>query len=1684
MSLESLINESIDNPPVDGDDPVTEDRVASPLAQARHESFVKMADTQNQDRSGSQFSIDTINASNAAATAKRLKAEALAARRAEGEALELQLMESDLDPETTFRTIKDVREAMQAGTSPEDLAIQELAAKNIQDVSLENQEDIAYRQALEDAEKYSTSRMLAELKGQLDKDFETTIPGVEFALEFLTSVIAFPKSGGTNVAGLIENVFGIEPSLVQNLTPGNLIIEAQKIANDFTPEQTAAAIKRAHTHINDKAGVLFDNGQDAVTMMNALEAAFGTRVQAEAARVAGTSAQVLDLVLTLGTLGTGKGAKVAVEAAEEASKLSRVSKGALDIDLGDAAPVSTPRRGSVDVDLGGPKSRPDVDLGTGPHTIANDLDIDFGPSKAQITPDLDLGPAQTRAVNAAARSGVPHTGNPAFSPAQLLNDVAPQRAGPILSDAIKDTTGKVADGLGTTRAQVAEDTITTVIAGGPIRRGATLIEPNISNTISDAGAELRNLMSDSKLYTADEIEDVTSNLSSKLDNLHSDEVTLYSKSEAIVDESIGRISMDYTIGAGGNRTFGTKAEATAFVNRLAPENIDDIRVFKFNSQKNQYLEYTGADDVRGEYLLRARYTDTKASGARSEDVLRSATAHPLTNHTDSTVGYIKRMAQGISRLDIRQAQAQKVFSEILKPLQALSSKADLDKVWTTLKNAEKNADDYTQGQLSRMLGGDQKNVAAYRSVRRFYQAVYEVRNQQYRDFLSKRGFLSHMHKDGTNNWVTPVKDNSGIVTVWWDEAGGIVSKQSLLDKGIELDIMRGFKPKRSPRGQGGVAETEYVAVRKGKSSLQPLPSQVLFNKKTYLGRHLDAKYVIEEVQDAVVNGTRGTVARVLAVANNPTDASREALKGTNRRWRRAIETTETDATYLAQEMNQMHDLQMLNNTKHRLDFEAMDVTRQHSLLSPMESLDRVRNTMSKNLVLNDWIDYNTNKWVQTYGHLFKEKGFQWGGKIQLKSELAADPESLRQLARARLVRERIQITTGIHDIQIAEKLQQALIGSAEWLTRATANSIKKSDAGLIRDMKINAVSGATTALTALGSVNVVSGAKALAHQSYIVANMVRQLVMQSTSAVMYAGVQHGSRYFATGSAAVDFAFLATAKGIKNLNPGEFTEIAKKYAKAKGISQKDAVKFFEDFDNSGTLGSVSSHQFLEHGLRASGSYRNHAGTYAGDAADGAIRSGLRTAKGAFDTVSRNMSHYGFEAGEKANRISAYLAVRNKHLVNNTIGEVDATDLGTEALQVAGNMGQFNKAAFQQGALGVPFQFMSYTTRMIQMMLPQSKWTSWVASDIYSGSEKAKIGLWQAAMFGTGGLGLGSLFMDDAVSNGIEIDPEVQNALEEGLVGLGLEALIEGMGGSEANINISGVMGPLSGLTGDVRALAGNTDRAATPLGKMLKVIVDLGTELPVGLADISGASSGATRNVFGIVKNVDNIWMNPVLGVGEKLEKQMRDIAIMIPMVNNALQARMMSATGDYTNKYGTPIAQVTAAEALSRGLIGVGPEAVADVYKLNAELRGKRQTLMAPTHRELGNSGKDLASWTYNALKEVNGGRMSKEDAIGRIEAGMATVMLAYEDQTDRDVVKKTMKKELVKLAGNRETLSDDLVKLLASDLELQQEMGWEKVRMHVGKLAESPARNHYLKNLDKIIANTEGSKLTFEPTL
>ena len=1537
------------------------------------------------------------------------------------------LSDSTLSPEAMAESINKVRTSALKGVNSEDIAVESILAGEMEAAETASEEMAALATGLEIMDRRSVKDELQALKEALDADFEPTIPFVENGIEMLTSGILFPLSSGTNISYTLEDLLGVKSGFLSQFAPSKQIEEARKIANTYTDQERVALLKRAHGMILERSGLVLNNHADAQKMYHALEGVFGTRVQMESATDDATWGVAIDAALTATGLKAGK---IALNAAAK-----------------------------------------------GTNKIAGKEVI-----KKPFKNKAEKAAADAERIEIPTEKVLPENqGIQAGTPAAVMAKVAPKTSGPVLADVLQDASEVTAKKFGTTRQEILSDYTIPNMSSDLMKRGPAIVFTHRAGAVQDEVQSLRKLMHDDELFSQQEVAGAIENLQSKVHTLVDEGAIHVPKIQMNPDVDTGEIAMDYVFGKAGGKEFATRAEAKKFLQeRVDGYELEEPIFLRYDAKQDTFLPVADdASDKAGAWLVQARYNhklgaaDVKRKKKDKEDPFLTKGVNFLTNNVDSTVSYVRRIANAITKIDLRRGEAEKVLSDILKPLTSLSNTGSRNKVWNVLKKEELDAPargrDLDEAEIYKAFDGNVEEIAAYNAVRKMYKTVYAIRNLNYRNHLKKGGYMTLRGLDDVDNWVRPITKDKKIAevkTVWYEPEGTIVSLMDLERRGIQVDIFESFSPKKAfAPDRKTRQQTQYMAAPKGKAELQPLPDTVLNDVPGYLGRAQTAQYSIERVRKVIVNGKKEKIGELLKVADNIKSAEERvaelqaAGKGTFQ-WRR--NDSPGAETFIAEEMKQLHDYGMLTNTKLRRDLNKLDITEKMAMKPPEDILNDVKQTIAKTVSMNEFIDYSSAKWADTYGHLVKGGLMPWGRDIPWRKDLKLTPEVINAQKKAIKFQQKIKLVAGIDEDQIGKKLQTKLQGISEYLSRSSRNIEKKSGKGLIRVPLLDLGSAAAARL---GSRDLVSDSKFLGHLSYIIANPARQLFMQAGSGLLYKGVEHGTKYFASGRASADQTLLSLVRMTENVNTTARNNVVKAYSGITGKSVKETEDYIQLYKDSGLMSSMSNHQYLESATKGPTGFRGHAGNLAEAAGFG--QKSARTIKNTGRFLSAKASGYGFEAGEEFHRMAAFNAVYNKNLVNGTLAGKTAIDLGREASQLAGNMGAANKAAFQNGAWGVPAQFLSHSTRMISLMMPTNKWTSYVASPIISNKEKAKIAAWSSALFGTGGWGISNMMGELAEDAGIEIDEGVQNRLEEGVVGLVAEAALSGLGGSDLDLNISDSIAPLSGVFGDVDVVVNwdENTRASTPIGKYAAAGIAIMLRNPKGLVENLGPGIDLGGKIMDVTQRSIDIFDAPQFATGEKIELEMRNFATLIPGLNNILQARLMVETSAYLDRNGNEIAKATVADALGKALLGVNGGDVEAYYDFKAKYTARYNYQPAANGKELSQSGKDIAAFTYGAMNLLKDGKLTREEVYDRIRVAYAAVDTAYTEEQFHHV-KKAADKEMTRLFGDHQTKVDALLGVIASDDEMRAELGIDRVISILEDFRPSPYRDFVIQQL------------------
>ena len=1541
------------------------------------------------------------------------------------------LNDLSLGPEAKARAISTIRSEAARGANVQDIALENILDEELEASQTISEELVVYAAGIGVAEQNSVKASLDTLKENVDAAFPVNIPYIEATSDALASGILFFNKGW-DADNMLSEAFGFPAQSFFDLSADEAIEQADVLLRTMTPQQKIDVLKKLESFIVKEAGTFTDNRADAEKMLHTVDALFGDRVQVEAAKDEAIYSSVIDLALTMvgSTIvrGVAQGAGVAAAKAVSRKSVKEITE---------SIPPVTPRT------------------------------LFKKPEAVSITPVVK--PSKLK-VKLKVRQSIMKTGVGEHTPAAVIAKVAPRTSALTLKKAVEDTTGASASRLGAVREEIVDSFMVPKVPGSVLARGPRIIMDARKKSDDQLVDEVLDLVHDGKLYTPDELNAVVTKLETPVDI----DVVHIAKSSISIDNVRGVVDIDYAIGARGGSEFFSYQDAVDAFENISSFSRDKLDVLKYDLADNSFKTVT-KDSGDGAYLVRARYSHTLGGDSLRSKIFKGS-ANPLANSVDSQISYTKEIADSISRLDIRQSGISDMMSRLRKPLDGLSANV-LNDVWSRVIEGAADSVEYTTAQLVKKFKGDNIKVAAYQAVRRIYRASYEMRNNKYRTHLIKRNFFAYDDAVGTVHWAKPIDELAEIAkiqTVWYK--GKLISIDEIKDTNVTF--METFRPTSIKNPNGSVHSSKYLAADIVGFSSQPLPVKVLRESAGYIGRHLQTNHIVERIVVHTVNGQKIKAVEIAGVADNVKSAQKfinNQNDGAEYLVRRSRETSPDRASQntVAEELEHMADLGMLGHTKARKDLSELDITHETALEAPEVTLARVQDEMVRTAVMDQWVEYNTSKWIKTFAHLFVDDrgvpivGMPRSGKLILNPKVLATTENIDLSKQAALYRNRIKLTSGTHEGQIGQRIQDQLLSASDFLSKMSVDVTKKSGSKAVAALKVAPIDLGAAAFRGLGARDLVGSTKHLGFIRFIVGNPVRQFLLQSGAGTLYGGVKHGSKYYASGAVSRDMAFLLSYHATKDISKHAADSAASVWALAAGKSKKEALDFYDSWRSSGIEQSATSHEFLENGFGPTSTLRSHAGTSS---------SFFRPVGVAYKKTVNAFSRAGFQKGEGINRTAAWLAIRNRNIQEGTLKSVSNQDIAVEALQLTGNMGRHNKLAWQNGTLGIPFQFMSHPTRMVSLMLPSTKWTSWVANSNITNATKARLGLWSALVYGTGGLGLTAAYRALQAESGIEPDPEVENIIEEGLAMYAAEQILEGFTVTDASLDLSKSFGPLAGLFNDIKVVIRQDARAATPLGKMLDVGLDIMLDSPTDWEEAAGPAANMAAFPAKAMRNMYKILISPSFGAEEKLELQARELMRILPLLDNAAKAKMMYQMGAYIDKYGNEVAKTTVAEAFAKGFVGANPSDVTEYYQQRADYFGSTGG-KPDSHKHLSDIGTSIAEFIYLSSIELDGNNITKEILQTRMEASYAYIEMAYPELNQAHHIRQSSNKRMNQLFGGEANKKDKWIEALTEEGELSSEVGMYRILENLRSLKPTPSSEYAIQQILKSIETLESNK-------
>ena len=713
--------------------------------------------------------------------------------------------------------------------------------------------------------------------------------------------------------------------------------------------------------------------------------------------------------------------------------------------------------------------------------------------------------------------------------------------------------------------------------------------------------------------------------------------------------------------------------------------------------------------------------------------------------------------------------------------------------------------------------------------------------------------------------------------------------------------------------------------------------------------------------------------------------------------------------------------------------EMMGIDGQRMVQPISDRLAAFRDAASRSGTLDFVVQKFINNWEKMFGPQFGDKG-----RINLFGDLPeakpATSENKRLRAHAIAARNHIKMLMGVDDSKLTQSINRAAVWVADRL--ATPSTTRATDRLRNRSAEF---------VVNLRDSNVVNWPKQAAFLQWIVANPARQLMLQAQQASVYLSDKGAMKYFASGKGVQDYFALMT--GLASRDTATWGKVSNAWAKQLGMSVDEYTEFVDAVRVTGLMDNVDSHAFT--------AVMSVDRTMGGGEGFAAFR---HNSGETFKSVARVLRSMGFDAGEKAQLLTAFLVKKNRwQLENPKIADQWAkggnlTEIAAGARQISFGMNQADILQFQKGALGTIFQFMSHNTKAAQVLIPQGvPGLGRLSNKGFSNRQRAALLATQFGMYGTGAFGLYSAY-DSLKADLGEPPEEVDQLIKEGLFGSVMQMLFSVADNPDMDVNTrldaSGRIAPFSGIAG-------------TPASRLIET--QLLTD--ISLSDIPGYSTAssvakAVRTVgyltgVGIAELVD---IDEATGLPRDENTQaavLKTLAALVPSYNNIMKAKAQFAVERFITGSGNLGVQATAGEILANAAFGFQPTRRREVEGTLRTLRGisgdKEQEAYAQGLRD---HGKMIYQTAVQILQRSDKEPVATMDELEQTIQNFAVVDKVLLDDFDYEYIYKEYIPELIYSSP-----------VDAEDATLQDQQEWELI-----DLLQKMVDKGTLENTDTIL--------------
>jgi hypothetical protein len=788
---------------------------------------------------------------------------------------------------------------------------------------------------------------------------------------------------------------------------------------------------------------------------------------------------------------------------------------------------------------------------------------------------------------------------------------------------------------------------------------------------------------------------------------------------------------------------------------------DEVEILRRDPLTNDYnllskeeKELAIANNLPGDYVANIRsYQRYSTKGQALKDAVsnRPVLDKILTVGGKNYSGFVVDAANHFNKFisgalgratDVTSGTSTKLLRLVEKDFINLGNDSKI-KVWDAVNKGNQKGKYFTEQELVKDFGMNQKEVQATYSVYRFWDTLWQMDNRTLARNLNSKGYHI-ISKDDTVLFGKPEKIKDGKVKYAYDLSSG-----KMVKVGADNEFV--YKLKKPLKVDGQVYK-RVVGDLSTHSRLVRETDQVLARRQGYVKRIYDNDYIV----DRVIRGSDGSIKSRESVAAGNSVRSAETWisnqkDGAEYQWRRAKELTSEGRFGGGYERSRSVEkfrgegLQGIERTEPDLaDIE-----------NPIDSMVQAAITTANGAVL-----YDTLKTIK--GTFLRQYGLQKFPVAENAPELTNLTKNGKDVSgEAKAFYNYISNMENRANSGIVQEVYRDILFNAAELLEGSSKMVKLS--GMTADQ-----------FRKLAKVDPVQAMKTLPHMLFIASAPIRQLVLQHSQLIQLSVLT--KRYANPLNLVKDIhairSLVAAADDTK-----AFDKTIKALAKSTKRSEAEVRSLYKSWKDSGLAESIDSHQFIEANLSLVGK----------EAYNTAGQAWSNRAKRTFTAIPKYGQKYGFDVGEMNNLIGSFLvaAERKKGKVdlNTTAGRSEIAD---DARKLSWNFNNAGKMDYQYGALSLPTMYAQVPHKAVLNMI--------AGSGTLTKEERLRVVAMNFTLFGSTAFGIDSLLdsFDDS------LDDTTRSLLQDGLTNIALNSLFDTLSGEEgSSVDYTGMFSPTSG-----------------------------------------------------------------------------------------------------------------------------------------------------------------------------------------------------------------------------------------------------------------------------------------------